>query len=208
LLCGTVGRRASAVTGEQVRGAIARGVEAIKRRQRGDGGWPDYGRRGGCTALCTLALLTADVPAADPAVRKGIAAVRKLPNQFTYVVGLKIMALAAADPKKYADDIRRAANWLVEAQVSAGVTGKSGNGMWTYGQPWTGRTRTIIRGGRKIVIGGGTRAGDNSNTQFALLGLAAAYQAGVDIPEITWKRAEGHFQNAQGADGGWHYQYM
>jgi hypothetical protein len=195
---------ASAVSGEQVRRAVARGIEAIKRRQQADGSWPNTGRAGGCTALCTLALLTADVPPADPAVRRGLAAVRRIPNQATYVVGLKIMALAAADPTQYAADIRRAANWLVEAQVYNGGAGKNGDGMWTYGQPRGGRT--IVRNGRRIVVAR-TGSGDNSNTQFALLGLAAAYKAGAHIPEGTWRRAEQHLVHAQGADGGWHYQY-
>ena len=200
-------RAPGAVTGEQVRHAIARGVESIKTRQRPDGSWPDYGRRGGSTCLAVLALLTADVPLADPAVARGLNAVRKIPNQYTYVVGLKIMALAAADPKKYLNDIRRAAAWLVEAQVTNGGQGRSGDGMWTYGQPHPGGTRTIIRNGKKVVLRTGTRAGDNSNTQFALLGLAAAYKAGVEIPESTWRRVEQHFKNAQSKDGGWTYQY-
>ncbi len=196
-----------AVTGEQVRRAIAMGVESIKARQKADGSWPDYGRRGGSTCLAVLALLTADVPLADPAVAKGLRAVQRIQNSQTYVTSLKVMCLAAADPKKYINDIRRAAGWLVESQVYNGGAGKNGDGMWTYGQPRKRSTRTIVRNGKKFVIRMGTRGGDNSNTQFALLGLAAAYKAGVDIPDGTWRRVEQHFKNAQAKDGGWNYQY-
>ena len=50
-----------APAGPQVRAAILRAVEAMRRAQRPDGTWPDYAQPGGVTALVTYALLQAGV---------------------------------------------------------------------------------------------------------------------------------------------------
>src|SRR5262245_27812321 len=68
----------------QARQAIDRGVAALRKMQGGDGTWPH--NEIGATALAGLALLECDVPAADPAVRKAAAAVRRgvLRSNYTY----------------------------------------------------------------------------------------------------------------------------
>jgi hypothetical protein len=63
--------------------------------------------------------------------------------------------------------------------------------MWSYG---TARGRITGRG-------------DNSNTQFALLGLHEAAKAGVNVPRAVWERSRKHFENTQLKDGGWAYRY-
>ena len=50
------------ITADEVRNSIRRGVTFLKSQQRVDGHWEDHaGQRGGVTALCTLALLSAGV---------------------------------------------------------------------------------------------------------------------------------------------------
>ena len=49
------------------------------------------------------------------------------------------------------------------------------------------------------------RGGDNSNTQFALLGLHDAALAGAHIKCKTWEMALEHFIRDQNSDGGWGY---
>ncbi|MFA4986812.1 MAG: DUF4159 domain-containing protein, partial [Candidatus Brocadiia bacterium] len=66
------------------------------------------------------------------------------------------------------------------------------NGMWGYsvsGRDFRGISET----------------GDNSNTQFALLGLKAAQDAGIQIPVSIWKSSRDHFRRTQVSDGGWGY---
>jgi hypothetical protein len=46
---------------------------------------------------------------------------------------------------------------------------------------------------------------DLSNTQFAILGLRAAANAGAKIPRATWERALALLDRAQASDGGWSY---
>ena len=47
--------------------------------------------------------------------------------------------------------------------------------------------------------------GDNSNTQYALLGLNAASEAGVAVRRETWQFARAYFEHFQNRDGGWGY---
>jgi hypothetical protein len=170
-----------AITSDQVRNAISKGVALIRAEQGPAGEWRNSGHRGGVTALCVLALLNAGAGPDDPAVAAGLAALDKIPNQNTYVVGLKAQCYAAAGAKTnqaYFAQLKACAEWLIAAQ--------NDTGMWSYGK----------RDGR----------GDNSNTQFALLGLHEANNAGVAVPKEVWERSSVHFQRTQCEDGGWDYQ--
>jgi hypothetical protein len=170
------------VTAKQARRALDQGVRALKSRQLRDGTWPDWRgharTKGGVTCLATLALLQSGQPATTPSLATALAHVRRLENQAVYVVALKIMALAKADPGTYRVEIEDAARWLVDAQLD--------NGMWSYTA-----SESVF---------------DHSNTQFALLGLHAAVQAGIDIPAHVWKRARHQLLRTQNRDGGWPYR--
>ncbi len=183
LLCGALLPSATAdVTAGQVRQALERSVRALERRQFRDGTWAERsGQRhaGGVTCLVTLALLQAGEPANSPAMQAALDQVRRQPNEHVYVVALKIMALAQADPAKYRRDIESAARWLVNVQRQ--------NGLWSYD--------------------GSRGTYDHSNTQFALLGLHAAAQVGVDVVPRVWKRAQTQLLRHQKDDGGWAYRH-
>lgn len=176
--------RGQDVTSDQVAQAVQKAVATLKQAPL-PRGWnqPASYQSFGQVALRALAMINAGVPAGDPAVTKLLDIVEKYPNTFTYSTGLKIQALAAADPKKYFNAIQSAAEALMKSQTDVG--------MWSYG---AGRQM----GGR----------GDNSNTQFALLGLHEAAKAGVQIPDQIWQRSQQHFSNTQLNDGGWAYFYM
>jgi hypothetical protein len=47
--------------------------------------------------------------------------------------------------------------------------------------------------------------GDNSRTQFALLGLKAAEDLGIDVPDSVFEAAQKYVLAGQHADGGWGY---
>ena len=168
------------VTREEVEQSIKVGVSYLLKAQRDDGGW---GRELGASALVTLALLTAgESPSSEP-IRRALAHLKNAaysPGHETYTISLLTMTYAAADPVKYRDDIARGAEWLQLAQAATGA--------WTYGSA----------GNR----GGG---GDNSNTQYALLGLNAASEAGVAILPETWARARRYWEATQNNDGSWGY---
>ncbi|MBI5865178.1 MAG: DUF4159 domain-containing protein [Planctomycetes bacterium] len=178
IACGLPRPAAADVTGEQVKRAITQGTRAIKRIQNDDGTWPERHYAGGETCLATLALLLSGEAVDSPAVAKALPQIVRLQNQQVYVVALKIMVLAQADPTRFRREILAAARWLADAQFESGV--------WGYTQA----------------------AGpfDNSNTQFALLGLHTAAQAGVPVPGGVWQRARARVLALQNKDGGWSYR--
>ena len=47
--------------------------------------------------------------------------------------------------------------------------------------------------------------GDNSNTQYAAMGLLAAARAGIVIPKETWTALVKYLEGSQNGDGGWGY---
>ena len=172
-----LGAAGPGVTREEVEQSIKVGVAFLLKAQRPDGTW---GTEAGESALVTLALLTAgESPDSEPirrAARLPPRAPGSTPTHETYTVALMTMAFAAADPEKYRDEIARNAEWLEQAQTRTGA--------WTYNAGF----------GR----GGG---GDNSNTQYALLGLNAASEAGFAVQPEVWLRARRYWEMTQNGDG-------
>ncbi len=140
----------------------------------------------GPTALATLALLNAGLSVQDPCVARALDYLRGIHDPAkpgaTYDSSLLLMALVAARAwHKDRSRIAALAKALEEVQTTRGAE----RGMWSYGH---------------VAMGG-----DNSNTQFALLGLHDAALAGVHIKRKTWEMALEHFIRDQNPDGGWGY---
>lgn len=182
VLVATIARTGQAeITAEQVQQSISRGVNYLKQQQRNDGSWPEWlGYSGGVTALCTLALINAGESPESSTVQKALSWLRKLPPEKTYVVALQTMVLCRAEPKKDLLLISRNVKWLEKHQVSDGPR----KGAWSYP---------------------GQAAGDNSNSQFALLALYEAERVGVDVSDKTWRLARAYWEEAQAPNGGWGY---
>ena len=173
------------VTAEQVRKAIDRGANFLLEQQRPDGSWSDaaIAQPGGVSALCTLALLNAGVEPDDPRMQKALNYLRTIRPERTYVVALQTMVLARAEPDRDRGLILRNVTWLERTQISEGPF----KGAWTYpGLPSAG--------------------GDNSNSQYAAVGLArgrARRRRGEAIS--TWRLAKTYWEKCQNEDGSWGY---
>lgn len=175
------------LTAEQVREAIQRGAAFLKSQQsKSKGGWTERaGQPGGLSALCTLALLEAGEPLDAPAMQRALAYLRSLGTpKATYTTALQTMVFCAAEPKKDLLLIRRNADWLAATQITEGDRA----GAWTY----FGQT-------------GPRTGGDNSNTQFALLALHEAEQAGVPVNPEVWRRTLAYWLSCRNEDGSWSY---
>ncbi len=137
---------------------------------------------GGWTSMAVLALLNAGVPVEDAHVKKGLAYLRKLEPGKTYVRAMQTMVFVEAGQPEDRQRIRDNVNWLIDARVMRNnqLTG------WSYGK-------------------GPTASTDNSNTQYALLGLWAGRQAGVDINRQVWESIRNYYVANQDADGAWIY---
>jgi hypothetical protein len=171
---------------QRVREAIHWGVDTLKQGQLKNGSWPSWPPGNDPTPLCTLALLNAGVEAKDAAIQKALNFIRNKGLRSTYEAALEIMVMCVAEPERDLDQIRKRAVWLVKTQNKEGDR----SGMWSY----------PLRG-----------EGDNSNSQFALLGLYEAdralkrYGQKSPVPNETWKLALDRWIAEQNGDGSWGY---
>jgi hypothetical protein len=182
------------LTAELVRGSIARGCAFLASNQNPNGsfGAAGFGRGSypvGPSALTTLALLNSGVSPSDPVIVKALNYLRGFRDPGgTYETSLVLMALVAAKDSER-DKLRIAA--LAERLEGMQTTRGPFAGMWNYGHG---------------AYGGGTE--DNSNTQFAVLGLREAAVAGFKVRRKTWELTLKHFADSQNGDGGWGYHLL
>ncbi len=133
--------------------------------------------------LAVYALVTAGVPRNNDTVRKltdlSLARLDK-GEERTYDLALTILALTArplAQEKdaRYTDmERRKQVKPKIAKAVRRLVDNQLDSGCWTYENEKM--TRKALSGG------------DLSNAQFAVLGLGAAHEAGIQVPQQTWKR--------------------
>lgn len=167
------------VTAAQVETAIRRGVDYLKEKQLASGGWEEIPRHPcGLSALCMLAMATAGVPAEEPVIAKGLSYLRKSRPQDTYSLSLQTLAMCQIGAGVDLPLIRENVQLLLQAQIN--------NGAWTYQS-------------------GTPSSGDPSNTQFALLALAAAEERGVAIPPAVYDQSLQYWLSLQDPSGGWGY---
>jgi hypothetical protein len=175
---------------DQVKKAIDEGVRFLKDRQQrendGKGHWEVelVGRRGGPTCLALLALLYAGEDPKSDVIQRGLKWLRDLEPVDTYVVGLQTMVFAEARQDEDVLRIQRNVKWLIEARQFDKKGGQLTG--WGYHK----------QGG----------APDNSNTQYALLGLHAGKSAGVKIDKEVWESIRDYYVRTQQADDGWSYR--
>ncbi|WLD10167.1 prenyltransferase/squalene oxidase repeat-containing protein [Planctellipticum variicoloris] len=183
-----------AQTDEEISAARLKGVEYLKFTQGKDGSWEYENHAVGITALCTLALIENGTPIYDPVVEKGYRFVRKncAGEKQTYDLALSILLLSRVGDRQDRGQIR-----TMGARLLAGQT-KSGG--WSYSNPEV--DASIFSDLRKIEKKDG--AGDNSNTQFAVLGLWVSSRYGVPIDDAMIEVAA-RFVGEQKDDGGWPY---
>lgn len=215
--------RKSAVDPKRVDEAIRRGVEFLK------GAPSPAGPEGieNSDELVLLALLHAGLGEEDPKVRDLLGRVLEAPLQHTYKVALQAMALEELDRVKYQKRIFHCAQFLVDNQspsgqwsygkptilpdFPAGVPTKAANpvrsatGGVEFGGPRTKppvRQKVAVRRLRAWPAAGdeGTE-GDNSNSQYAALGLRACHDAGIVIPSETVARAAAWWRRTQAGGG-------
>jgi VWFA-related protein len=204
----------AAPTDAEVAQAISRGVEFLKGAQSDDGQWrdPSQGNHAlGLTALAGLALLENGVAPQDSPAAQARGVVEELArnSRQTYDLALAILFLARLQQGR-----RGEADSLIQTLAGRLASGDQ-EGMWTYDVPGGGRsarakvpsrrprrgdTRQVLRQ-RGFLMG----AGDNSNTQFALLGLWAAGRHGFDADE-SLESIDQHFRSSQLDDGRWGYR--
>jgi VWFA-related protein len=197
---------------KEIASAIERGVAFLKDAQSSEGHWhePSQGNhRLGMTALAGLALLENGVARSAPEItraRKIVSELSRTSDQ-TYDIALAILFLARCQQGR-----RGEADALIQTLGRRLARGDHG-GIWDYSVP-RGEEDSVTKSGkarraerrnvaRRGQFFGGQ--GDNSNTQFALLGLWAAGRHGFDSDEPL-ESIDQHFRSSQLDDGRWGYR--
>ncbi|MBM3992909.1 MAG: DUF4159 domain-containing protein [Planctomycetes bacterium] len=171
-----------------VKARIAKGVAYLVAQQKRDGSWEntvdedksDY--YGGSTALCVLALLNCDGVLDDPirdkerqdAIVAGLKNLRNVQSPKVYVRALQTMAFAEArsDFKLIKENV----DWIIQARVF-----RDGKFIgWDY---------HTARAGYHVT--------DASNSQYAMLALWHARQAGIEIPRDVWQSIHDLYRRTQ-----------
>lgn len=174
--------------------------------------------------LVMLTLSHANVSPENETFKKGLEAITTCKLEYTYRVAALAMALQRIDPRKHQDRIAHCAQWLVDTQLPEGEWGYPDTLTTADEQPkpievappkiekkadsGAGDTVASIKLKRQINKNLNLKArGDISNTQFAILGLKACHDAGIEIPKPTWQAALGYILKTQNQDGGWGYYF-
>ena len=149
---------------EDINRAIDRGVLWLLQQQLVDGSWGQDAERypGGMTGLALYTCLKSGVPVDHPCLQLGFANLLSIDAQQTYAVACHLLALGAAANPAYHARMATLASRLQSWEVRGG---------WSYplaheGPGWAARPGLL----------------DLSNAQFAVLGLRAAHEAGIEIP--------------------------
>jgi hypothetical protein len=199
---------------KDVKAAISRGIEYLRSQQESDGRWvftresaaegqdrpkitPDPTFDLGLTALAAMALIENGTPPSDPAVQRANHYIKEhcALNTRTYNLGLSIMFLTRMGSREDRPLAQRLARRLMIGQLDSGG--------WGY----ECKVNQDAETGRSIpkTLARPTGMGDNSNTQFGVMGLWAATRAGVNVDEALERVAE-RFRKSQAPSGGWDYQ--
>ena len=101
----------------------------------------------------------------------------------TYCRGIRASALAMYARDVDASTLVEDRDWLLKSEIG---------GAYTYAMPPKGTTPANM-------------TFDHSNSQYGVLGIWAASQAGLTVPDKYWKDVEQHWLHYQNPDGGWGY---
>jgi len=207
---------------DRIAGATDAGIRfllgAIESRQVTGG--KDFADKfaNGKIALETYALVVAGVSVEHPLIQKNFEILSRDPLSKTYTTACYAFALDAAISQLQGDAalaggstttrmaaaIRRAYLPRLEAAIHALVDIRNqGKGNWDYGGRGGRRGaagKTTARRPAQQNRGGGGRF-DNSNTQFAVLGLGIAPKYRIDVPAGVWQEIALHYIKGQQAKG-------
>jgi hypothetical protein len=136
--------------------------------------------------IAAYACLSAGEPESSPVVGTCLGMIQKKitggeykpTGHHTYEAGTDAMALAAANPEKYRDQLKAISGFILREQRS--------HGGWDYL--------------------GEEHGGDTSISQYGMLGLWAAARSGVEIPIRAWDQAAQWHLKSQLKDGSFGYQ--
>jgi hypothetical protein len=178
--------------------------------------------------IVLYAMLHAGVPNSDPDLVKLLNDIRLRPPIHTYTTAIRAQALEKYEPVKLFEDVRQCGQFILDNQGKEGYWGYSkevqlpplpkltitpdpkviatgpGGGALKAQPPGRSNTTAV----KKMVVARREwgQKNDNSNTQYAMLGIAACMAAGIHAPADTYQLVDTWLTEAQNDDGGWGYE--
>jgi len=189
----------NAVSQREIDNAIRKGAEFLKTAPS----WGDW-LHANCDELILLTMIHAGIPESNPKFEEYLRHCLQAPLEKTYKVACLAMSLEALDASKYQMKIAQCAAFLLDNQAA--------NGQWSYGAPvdvknypYNEDEKKKVETGPKVAgareFGPAVRehkrpsksiavpqtkhtgeVGDNSNSQYAALGLRACFDANIKLP--------------------------
>ncbi|MFH1228673.1 MAG: prenyltransferase/squalene oxidase repeat-containing protein [Planctomycetota bacterium] len=208
--------------------AVDRGLEFLLKTK--------YTRGAADIEIVVLTLSHAGLTEDNPKFKEMVSIMLQKDEPQVYTVSLRAMALESINRVKYQEQIAECAQGLVNYQAKNGqwgydakyYKGKDIKPVVTAEPPKVIEVitdsaspvptkkdnKTESKKEEKLKSYAVSRSssnrppsGDNSNAQFALLGLRAAARAGVAIPKEVWEDAAKWWVKDQEKEGGWAYSY-
>ena len=207
----------NAVSQRDIDQAIRKGTENLKSAPS-TGSW----LHANCDELILLTLIVAGVQETNPRFKELLSHCLQAPLEKTYKVALLAMSLEELDAEQYQMKIAQCAAFLVDNQAK--------NGQWSYGAPVDLKNYPYVEREKAVASGakpGGARdftgakerkkpsksiavpqtkttgeKGDNSNSQYAALGLRACFDANIKLPAECLHLARKWWVEAQFPDEG------
>jgi hypothetical protein len=202
---------APGVDDQKVQDAIKKGVAWLRTA-------PYYGQEKtglrNCDELALLTFVHAGAGMDDPKVKELLQRVLASPLDRTYLTALQAMALEEIDRVRFQWRIAQCGQFLIDNQCT--------NGQWSYGQTTPAIAGMSSPDGKpsgdvvlkrpkpkvekKVPIARtktGPATGDNSNSQYAALGLRACVDSGVVVPQDVFQLAAKALREGQWFKGDW-----
>lgn len=193
---------------ESIDKAIAASAKFLRSKQKPDGSFLGDKFGGaemfklGQTAVATMALIHSGAKIDDPAIKKAFEfmrdAFKKTTDHLTYDVALLLMALETKYfPLNKIEDVAKFSEEDVRKELKDKVS-KEDIQLASDAVGWLVKTQT-----QKGTWGYNTtqnQYNDNSNTQYAALGLKSAARMGVAVPNDVLKKTAQYFLDTQSVE--------
>ncbi len=169
------------VYAQQKNGTWETSPQPVQTKTRND---TDGAQWGGLTALATYALLAAGEDPQDKRLAPAIAFLKQAKLVGTYALGLRCQVMLLLPPTPETRAIMRADAAALQGMIK---TKDPATGFYDYD------------------ASGGPKTYSLSRAQYAVLGMWACAQAGVEVPASYWELIDKAWTRDQDASGGWTY---
>ncbi|MFP3937621.1 MAG: DUF4159 domain-containing protein [Phycisphaerae bacterium] len=179
---------ASEFSHEKVEQSIEKAKQWLYSQQKNDGSWGDYKAStgaypSGLTSIVLFALLESGENAQDPRLEEALEWLTIQSSDKTYSLGLRCNVWELANRQtggQYEALLKQDVELLVKSTK---------DGSYDYD-----------------CHGSGQSSGDNSNSQYGVLGAWAGAKGDLEVPTEYWQMVQDYWVGARNKDGGWGYK--